>query len=171
MVIMGHVMNAYGIHGWIRIYPYTENVDSLLNHRIWWLGNENKSWQQVQLVEGRSNGPLLDTKLKNCNDRNQALLYKGLQIAIPQKNLPKLPDNGEEGYYWSDLIGSEVINLNNETLGTVTNLLETGTNDVLRVQDSSDNKNELLIPFIEQKFIIKVEVDRKRIVVDWKKDY
>lgn len=168
---MGHVINAYGIHGWIKVYPYTENVDSLLNYNIWWLGNENGSWQQLQLVTGRPNGLLLDAKLKNCNDRNQALLYKGLQIAIPRENLPKLPDNGKEGYYWSDLIGSEVINLNNETLGTVTNLLETGANDVLRIQDNSDNNKELLIPFIEQKFIIKVELERQRIVVDWEKDY
>lgn len=168
---MGHVINAYGIHGWIKVYPYTENVDSLLNYNIWWLGNENGPWQQLQLVTGRPNGLLLDAKLKNCNDRNQALLYKGLQIAIPRENLPKLPDNGKEGYYWSDLIGSEVINLNNETLGTVTNLLETGANDVLRIQDNSDNNKELLIPFIEQKFIIKVELERQRIVVDWEKDY
>jgi 16S rRNA processing protein RimM len=98
-------------------------------------------------------------------------LYKGLQIAVPRESLPKLPDNGEEGYYWSDLIGSEVVNLNNETLGTVIGLLETGTNDVLRVQDSSNKKKELLIPFIEQKFIIEVALKYGRIVVDWEKDY
>jgi len=171
MVIMGHVINAFGIHGWIRVYPYTGHVDSLLSYKIWWLGNENRSWQQIQVIAGRPNGLLLDAKLENCNDRNQALLYKGSQIAIPRENLPKLPDNGEKGYYWSDLIGSEVINLNNATLGTVTGLLETGTNDVLRVQDTSNKKKELLIPFIEQKFIIKVELKIGRIVVDWEKDY
>lgn len=171
MVIMGHVVNAYGIHGWIRVYPYTGNVDNLLSYKIWWIGNENGPWQQLHLVTGRPNGLVLDAKLKNCNDRNQALLYRGLQIAIPRESLPKLPDNGEEGYYWSDLIGSKVINLNNETLGTVTNLLETGTNDVLRVQDNSDKSKELLIPFIEQKFIIKVELEYGRIIVDWEKDY
>ncbi|MDR4650876.1 MAG: ribosome maturation factor RimM [Nitrosomonas sp.] len=171
MVIMGHVINAFGIHGWIRIYPYTENVDSLLNYKIWWLGNADRPWQQLHLVAGRSNGAFLDAKLKNCNDRNQALLYKGLQVAIPRDSLPKLPDSGEEGYYWSDLVGSEVINLNNETLGTVIGLLETGTNDVLRVQVNSEKNKELLIPFIEQRFIIRVELNCSRIIVDWEKDY
>jgi 16S rRNA processing protein RimM len=171
MVIMGHVINAFGIHGWIRIYPYTGNADSLLNYKIWWLGNEDRTWQQLHLVTGRSNGAFLDAKLKNCNDRNQALLYKGLQIAIPRESLPRLPDSGEEGYYWSDLVGSEVINLNNETLGTVIGLLETGTNDVLRVQVNGEKNKELLIPFIEQKFIIKVELKCGRIIVDWEKDY
>jgi len=171
MVIMGHVINAFGIHGWIRIYPYTENVDSLLNYKIWWLGNADRPWQQLHVVAGRSNGAFLDAKLKNCNDRNQALLYKGLQVAIPRDSLPKLPDSGEEGYYWSDLVGSEVINLNNETLGTVIGLLETGTNDVLRVQVNSEKNKELLIPFIEQRFIIRVELNCGRIIVDWEKDY
>jgi 16S rRNA processing protein RimM len=171
MVIMGHVINAFGIHGWIRIYAYTEHADSLLDYKTWWLGNENRPWQQTKVITGRSIGLLLDAKLENCNDRDHALLYKGLQIAVPRESLPKLPDNGEEGYYWSDLIGSEVVNLNNETLGTVIGLLETGTNDVLRVQDSSNKKKELLIPFIEQKFIIEVALKYGRIVVDWEKDY
>jgi 16S rRNA processing protein RimM len=56
-------------------------------------------------------------------------------------------------------------------LGTVIGLLETGTNDVLRVQVNGEKNKELLIPFIEQKFIIKVELKCGRIIVDWEKDY
>ncbi|MBX3630523.1 MAG: ribosome maturation factor RimM [Nitrosomonas sp.] len=171
MVIMGHVTDAFGIRGWIRVYPYTGQVDNLLNYKSWWLGKENKNWYPIQIITGRQNGNFLDAKPENCNDRNQALLFKGMQIAIPRANLPRLPDNGDEGYYWSDLVGSEVINLNNEKLGMVVGLFKTGASDVLRIQDDIDREKELLIPFIEQKFIIKVELDYNRIIVDWEKDY
>jgi len=41
----------------------------------------------------------------------------------------------------------------------------------LRVQVNGEKNKELLIPFIEQKFIIKVELKCGRIIVDWEKDY
>lgn len=168
---MGHVVNAFGIHGWIKVYPHTEQVDSLLNYKTWWFGKENGDWREIQIMTGHPNGNFLNAKLENCDDRDQALLFKGMQIAIPRESLPKLPDDGTEGYYWSDLIGSSVVNLNNEMLGTVVGLLETGANDVLRIQSDVDSEKELLIPFIEQRFIIKVELDCKRVIVDWEKDY
>ncbi len=168
---MGHVTDAFGIRGWIRVYPYTGQVDSLLNYQTWWLSKENRDWHEIQIITGRPSGNFLDAKLEHCDSRNQALLFKGMQIAIPRERLPRLPDNGDGGYYWSDLIGSKVVNLNNEKFGTIVGLLETGANDVLRIQDDIDNGKELLIPFIEQKFIIKVELDRKQVIVDWEKDY
>ncbi|GJL75106.1 ribosome maturation factor RimM [Nitrosomonas sp.] len=171
MVIMGHVANAFGIHGWIRIYPYTENTDGLLDYTSWWLGKDNNHWHEMQLITGRTNGNQLDVKLKGCENREQALQLKGMQIAVPRNALPGLPENGEEGYYWSDLIGTEVMNLNNEKLGTIVGLFETGANDVLRVQNGKSDTQELLIPFIEQTFIKKVDLKCGRIIVDWSPDY
>ncbi|WP_342708008.1 ribosome maturation factor RimM [Nitrosomonas marina] len=185
MIVMGHVVNAFGIQGWIRVYPYTENVDGLLDYSSWWLGKNktgdtvSSDWIEMQLVSGRVNGTLLDAKLKGCNDRDQALQYKGLKIAIPRNQLPDLPDSGEAGYYWSDLIGAAVVNLDGEKLGTVAGLFETGANDVLRVQstlqdaarDTASDAKELLIPFIESTVIKKVDLKCHEILVDWKPDY
>ncbi|MCB1937167.1 MAG: ribosome maturation factor RimM [Nitrosomonas sp.] len=171
MIIMGHVVNAFGIRGWVRIYPYTEYVDSLLNFKTWWLGKGNKQWNTMQVVTGRINGNLLDVKLIGCDDRDHALKLKGLQIAVPREALPLLPDNGDKGYYWSDLIGCEVITLNNEILGFIVGLIETGADDVLCVQDKTNSVNEILIPFIEPRFIKKVDLTNRRVVVDWEIDY
>lgn len=171
MVIMGHIVNAFGIHGWIRVYPYTDYTDSLLNFKTWWLGKDNRQWKTSQIVTGRVNGNLLDVKLTGCDDRNQALELKGFKIAIPREVLPELPNNGNDGYYWSDLIGCEAITLNNEILGLVAGLIETGANDVLCIQDRTNSANEILIPFIEPHFIKKVDIKKRQIIVDWEKDY
>jgi len=69
------------------------------------------------------------------------------------------------------LIGNDVISLKNEKLGTIVNLIETGTNDVLLVKTNSDERNEILIPFIEQTFIKKVDLKNRQVIVDWEKDY
>ena len=171
MIIMGHVVNAFGVQGWIRVFPYTDKIDGLLEYKTWWLGQSDNHWNEMQVVTGRANGNVLDVKLKECDDRDQALRLKGIQIAIPRSTLPDLPENGEQGYYWSDLIGTEVVNLNNEKLGTVSGLFETGANDVLKVKTSSGHAQELLIPFIENIFIKKVDLKCSRIIVDWGLDY
>ena len=182
MIIMGHVINAFGILGWIKVQPYTNEIDGLLEYNTWWLKQKNNHWVEMEVITGRINGNVLDVKLKECNDRDQALRLKGMQIAIPRGKLPNLPESGEQGYYWSDLIGAEVVNLNDEKLGTVTGLIETGANDILRVKtDSIDSEQtkrtkynetpELLIPFIEKTFIKKVNLKCSQIIVDWELDY
>ena len=170
MVIMGHVIGPFGIYGWIKVYPYTEYIDGLMEYPSWWLSKENDEWQEVQVVTGHNNGSTLSAKLKEYTDRTQALKLKGMQIAIPRDQLPVLPEEGECGYYWSDLIGANVVNLKNEELGKVIGLFETGANDVLRIQYIGKEKKEILIPFIEQA-VIKVDLKLSRIIVDWGIDY
>ena len=77
-----------------------------------------------------------------------------------------LPEAAENEYYWSDLIGLEVVNVQGEVLGKVTDLLETGANDVLVVE----GERERLLPFTAQ-VILKVDLAAGRINVDWGADY
>jgi len=167
---MGHIAGPFGIYGWVKVNPYTEYIDGLLEYSSWWLRKENDEWREVQVDTGKISGNNLNAKLKECADRTQALQLKGMQIAIPRSYLPDLPEDGDSGYYWSDLVGSEVVNLKGEELGKVVGLFETGANDVLRIQRMDQEGKETLIPFIE-KIIIKVDLKLSRIMVDWGIDY
>ncbi len=167
---MGHIIGPFGIHGWVKVNPYTEYIDGLLEYPSWWLRKENDEWQEVRVETGHINGSILNAKLKECTDRTQALKLKGMQIAVPRSQLPDLPDDGDSGYYWSDLVGTEVVNLEGKELGKVIGLFETGANDVLRVQCMDQEGKERLIPFIEH-IIVKVDLKLSRIIVDWGIDY
>jgi len=168
MVTMGHIIGPFGVQGWVKILPYTETIDGLLHYPTWWLEREDKEWQETALTNGYVTGDKLAAKLELCANRNEAMQLKGMQIAIPRDHLPHLPDNGEAGYYWTDLIGATVTNLQGEELGKVTGLLETGANDVLRVQKSYEK--EKLIPFIDL-VIIKFDLKLRQITVDWGVDF
>ena len=171
MVVMGHITGAFGIRGWIKVSPYTETIDSLLDYSVWWLRKNEGEWREVEITNGHTAGNALAVELKECTDRNGAAKYKGMQIAIPRDHLPDLSENGEEGYYWSDLIGSDVVNIQGENLGKVTGLLETGANDVLQVHGTDSlNKKERLIPYVES-VIKEIDLASSRIIVDWGSDY
>ena len=164
MVIMGRIAAAHGIRGLVKIQPFTEHLDSLLDYRTWWIGHEHGPWREVEVGQCEVHSKTLVAQLPGCPDRTAAERLKGLLIAVPRGSLPK---QGEGEYYWSDLIGLAVVNEAGVSLGTVKNLLETGANEVLSVQGDG---GEILIPFVASA-IKQVDLKNKTIRVDWSADY
>lgn len=159
---MGHIVAPYGVRGWIKIQPQTEAVDGLLSYPRWWLARD-QGWQEYKVVEGRAHGATLVARLEGCDDRDQAMALRGLQVAVPRSELPP-PEEGE--FYWCDLIGLKVENTRGEKLGQVEEVFATGANDVLVVR----GERERLIPFIAP-VVVGVELENARILVDWEADF
>lgn len=164
MAIMGRIAAAYGIRGLVKIQPFTEYLDSLLDYRTWWIGHEQGPWREMKVGQCEVHGKTLVAQLPDCPDRTAAEKLKGLLIAVPRSSLP---EQCEGEYYWSDLIGLAVVNEAGASLGAVTNLLETGANEVLVVQGDS---GEMLIPFVASA-IRQVDLKGRVIRVDWSADY
>jgi 16S rRNA processing protein RimM len=78
----------------------------------------------------------------------------------------QLPDLKKDEYYWTDLIGLSVYNLENHYLGDITELFNTGANDVVIVKEK-DTKKEVLIPYILHRYIIDINLAEKIMRVDW----
>lgn len=164
MVVMGKVVGAQGIQGWVKVQTFTEYLDGLLDYDTWYVGNE-QSWRPLEVLEANVHGgKVLIAKLQGIVDRTAAEKCKGLLIAVPRDSLPEQPE-GE--YYWSDLVGLSVENLAGHKFGIVDSLLETGANDVLVIKGES---GETLIPFIDS-VIKQVSLKDKTIRVDWQADY
>ena len=164
MIIMGRVAAAQGLLGWVAIKAYTETVESLSDYPVWWLGDEKNPWREVSVEKFAVQSKGLIAKFPGCNDRTAAEKYKGLLVAVPRSSLPQ---QSEDEYYWSDLIGLEVVNLAGASLGIVDNLMDTGANQVLCVRGKD---GDVLIPFIASA-IQQVSLAEKMIRVDWSADW
>ncbi|CAG0983072.1 Ribosome maturation factor RimM [Methylophilaceae bacterium] len=162
MVIMGRIVAPYGIYGWLKIQPDTEMLDGLLDYPEWWLGRENQ-WQKYEVETARVHSDTLLVKLKGVSDRDAAFALKGKQVAVPRDQLPELDENE---YYWSDLIGLQVSNLQEVDFGRIIDVFETGANDVLVVK----GERERLIPFIGQ-VVLDVDLDARTMRVDWDAEF
>ena len=161
-VVMGRVLAPYGVRGWISVQPLTEALDGLLGYECWWLG-QGCDWHERRLLEGRVHRNALVARMDGLGDRNDAAALRGWQVAVPRSKLPP-PPAGQ--YYWTDLVGLCVENCQGEDLGKVAEIFSTGANDVVVVRGERDR----LIPLIES-VIVKVELERSRLVVDWGADY
>ncbi len=161
---MGRVVAPYGVLGWLKIHPDTEVFDSLLEYKTWWIGKDD-DWRELKVESAKIHNDVLVVKLQGVDERDAAFACKGKQIAVPRALLPKLEN---EEYYWSDLIGLRVKNLQNVDFGKISDVFATGANDV--VVAKSDGGQERLIPYIAQ-VILEVNMVEKTMLVDWDADF
>ena len=159
---MGRVSAPHGIKGWIKVQPFTQQMDGLLGYPEWWLARDGE-WHQHRIAESAVHGTLVLARVEGCSDREAAAALKGAEVAIPRR---LLPENREGEYYWSDLLGIEVLNRRGERLGRVAKVLETGANNVLVLE----GEKELLVPFVDN-VILNVDLARGCLSVDWELDY
>ncbi len=164
LVIMGRVVAPYGVFGWLKIVPDTEEFDGLLDYKKWWIGKDN-DWRELAVKEAKTHNDVLVVKLQGIDDRDAAVACKGKQIAVPRALLPKLKN---EEYYWSDLIGLTVKNQQNVDFGNITDVFATGANDVIVAK--SDSGQERLIPYIAQ-VILAVNLEANTMLVDWDAEF
>ncbi|MGQ9685192.1 MAG: ribosome maturation factor RimM [Thiobacillaceae bacterium] len=162
LVVMGRIAAPYGVKGWVKVQPYTEYLDSLLDYPVWRLGSSG-AWRSYRVLDGRPHGRFLLAELEGVGDRDVAERLRGMDVAVARD---ELPEPGEDEYYWDDLIGLEVVNVSGLSLGRVEGLLETGAHDVLRVV----GERERLIPFTAP-IVLEVDPSARRIRVDWEAEY
>jgi 16S rRNA processing protein RimM len=101
--------------------------------------------------------------LKGVDSRGLAESLVGSELFIDKAVLPELE---EDTFYWSDIIGLSVFTIEEEYLGSVDSIIETGSNDVYVVKNrSKDQDNEVLVPALES-VVIEIDLKRKLMRVD-----
>lgn len=165
LIPVGRISGLYGVKGWVKVYSYTESRENIVKYNPW-LIQLNGQWQSVELESGRRHGKGVVVKLSGFDDRDQVVGLLDAEIAINRSQLPP-PKKGQ--YYWIDLIGLEVVNTQDEVLGEIVKMMPTGANDVVVVQGQEGE--EVLIPYVRDMYVLEVDLEQKRMVVDWQVDY
>jgi len=173
LVQVGYVSGAFGIVGGLRVTPFSVDADALLSVKTWWL--DKPALRSVSVRTAKMHGGDVVATLVGMRDRNDAEALKGAGVHVSRSEFPKLE---EDEYYWSDLIGLDVVNLQGEALGKVTDMMHNGAQSILRIAPvASDNAgapdakvSERLVPFVEQ-FVKNVDLGAKMITLDWGLDY
>jgi len=165
-ITLGKVGAVYGIKGWLRIHSFTDESDAILDYFPWSLklGNNTRT---VDITDWRKHNKGLVVKVAGIDDRDDAQALVGSEILINESSLPEL---SQDDYYWRDLIGMSVVTSQGYDLGVVSDMLETGANDVLVVKANLNDgfsKKERLIPYLFEQVIKSVSIENKQICVDW----
>ncbi len=121
----------------------------------------------LKVVQAKPHADGVVAQVQGVGGREMAQCLKGARIFIPRSSFPT-PEPGE--YYWVDLIGLQVLNRQNERLGEVLGLMETGPHSVLQIvppgKDPAQESAHILIPFVDA-FVDEVRLPERTILVDW----
>jgi len=161
-IVVGRISGVFGTRGWVKIHSYTRPRDNILNYRRWDIATAS-GWQPHVVADIRRQGNGIIVSLKDIPERDAAVAYVNRDIAI-ERDL--LPPNEPGEYYWYDLVGLSVCNRQGVEFGRVVQLLDTGANDVLVVE----GERKRLIPYVPGVYVDEVNLDDRRISVDWHVD-
>ncbi len=163
-LFVGQINGVYGLRGWVKVFSYTEQRESILSYSPWTLCRQGQVIAEVSVIDGRRQGKSVLARLPGYDDCDRARLLIGSEIYVSRE---QLPDAGESEYYWHQLIGLEVVNEAGERLGQVASMIATGANDVLVV----NGDRQRLIPFVRDQVVIAVDLPAGCLRVDWRADY
>ena len=162
-LVMGQLVGSFGIKGWLKVKVFTEKVETLEDYKEWFISSDEKNWSKIRVENVKINQNRMMVKFEEIDGRTSADGYRKYWVGILKESLPKLDGNE---FYWNDLIGCEVQNINGFLFGTVSGFIETGANDVLVVE----GEKQRLIPYTKMT-VKKIELKRQQIIVDWDESF
>ena len=160
LVEVGRLGAAHGVRGWLRVQSFTDPPQRLFEWRRWLL---QPSGREVTLLEVRPQGNGWIVQVEGVVDRDAASLLTGQMVLVERELLPK-PEGRE--HYRDDLIGFEAKNLEGVLLGQVDHFIDTPGNAVMVIKGGREH----LVPVTTQ-HLRSVDVDARKLVVDWPEDF
>lgn len=156
----------HGLFGHLKLQVFLEDPDHIYDFKFFFLKlpheKEFKPFQSFVITE---KGGGFYIQFPPLTDRDQVRIYTHSELAVERSALPTLP---ADHFYWSDLIGLQVLNQAGQILGKVDSLMETGANDVLVIK--KEGGAETLIPYVYPQIVKKVNLQDRALEVDWEAD-
>ena len=164
MILLGRVHGAFGIRGELKLESFTDPATAIFRYQPWLLRDAQGRERELTGARGRETAKGLVATFPGVDDRDVAEALRGAELFAPRSVLPP-PKPGE--YYWVDLEGLRVVNVEGVDFGTVSHLFSTGANDVLVARGD----RERMIPFLEPDYIRSVDFDAGVVTVDWDAEF
>jgi 16S rRNA processing protein RimM len=144
-ILIAKVNSVFGIKGELKILVYSDNPQNIEKYSLFdAAGNQIKIkiTNKNKTVIGTSSGnPIIIAKVDGVNDRSAAELLRGCEFFVDRQEFEDLE---EDEFYYFDLIGLDVIDMNSKKIGKVLNVLDQGAGGVVEISfDQNELKNQL----------------------------
>lgn len=162
-VILGKLGRPQGLKGLIRVISFTQPDTAILEYFPWFI-QQKDLWAPLNIETFQVQNQTILVKIAGYTEREDVGQLTNSHLGVLSTQLPQLPDGD---FYWHELKQMSVLNKNGTLLGTVTDILPTGANDVLVVC----GERRHLIPYVPKVHIVSVDPVQRQIVVDWDENF
>jgi 16S rRNA processing protein RimM len=177
LIELGSIQDAQGLRGQLKVRPHSSDPVALLSSKTVWLSllprvaaaqaSVKPSLELYELKQAKMHSGTVVIALEGIADRDQAAALKGARILVTRNALPKVEG---DSYYWVDLIGCKVINVQGESLGEVIDVNDNGAHGIIVTGDAQTKSIQRLIPFVKE-VVQNVDLPSKLITLDWQADW
>ncbi len=155
---VGKIVNTHGLRGEVKIVPWTDYPE-LFEEIEYVYVKKREEYTRLDIARIKYQKGNIIVRFPQIKDINEAEKYKNQIIYAEREMLGELP---EGVYYIADLIGLDVVKEDGEKVGTVADVINTGSNDIYDVK--REGKKNLLIPVIDD-VVLNVDIENKKITV------
>lgn len=150
---IGQITKPHGVRGEVKVFSLTDSLEEFRNLKNVYIDGEMRKIISCKLQSDRA-----ILKIEGIDSMNDAERYRNKYIKIHRNDAKKLE---EDTYYIADLIDCKVFDTDGLELGTVYDVIETGSNDVYWVKGG---KKEVLIPALKE-IVVKVDIEKNEIII------
>ena len=153
---VGILSSTHGGRGEIKVFPTTDDVKRFKKNKEYILGTKNGN-MDVRVESVKFFKQFVILKFEGIDTLDDILAYKGCSLYVNRAHAVKLQ---KDEYFIADLIGMEVFDEDENYIGKLTDVLETGANDVYEI--TTEDEKTYLFPAIKE-CIKKVDMDNRKI--------
>ncbi|GAA0122115.1 MAG: 16S rRNA processing protein RimM [Clostridium argentinense] len=149
---IGQITKPHGVRGEVKVFSLTDSLEEFTTLKKVYIDGVEKKITSCKLQSDRA-----ILKIEGIDSMDEAEKYRNKYLKIHREDAKELP---EDSYYVADLIDCKVFDTEGEELGTVYDVIETGSNDVYWVK----GKKEVLIPALKE-IVVKVDIENNEIII------
>ena len=158
-LLVAEITKPSGVEGEVKAKVHMDKPGNILPYKRFYYMTNSKEYVSIEVQKIRLYKGFAYFKLEDVCDRDKAEKLRGTLLYISRKDAKPLPDGR---FYIVDIIGCTISDEKGEILGTVTDVLQPGANDVFVLKQG---KQSILMPVLPH-LITKWEVDEGCIIVD-----
>jgi 16S rRNA processing protein RimM len=155
---IGKIVAPFGVRGELKVLSLTDIPDRFAQLKTIFLGPEHIPYK-INAVRPYK-GDMVILKLEGLDDATTVEALRSLDLSIPLDKLAKLP---QDSYYQHDILGMRVVTLAGREVGTIIDIMATGSNDVYVVR--GEDASQILLPAIKD-VVKQVDLIRQMMYIE-----
>ena len=157
---VGVIASTHGLSGEVNVFPTTEDPGRFKKLKKVTLHTQRGEELELDVVSARFFKKFVIVKFKQFDNINDVEKFRGCELTIDRKDAIKL---GPGEYYCADLIGLAIVDEDGNELGTLSEIIQTGANDVYEMT-KKDSDEKIYIPAIKE-CVKSIDMQEKKITI------
>ena len=155
---VGKIVNTHGLRGEVKVVPWTDYPEVFEDIETVYI-KKKYDYERLDIAGIKYQKNNLIIRFAQLKDINEAEKYKNRVLYAERASLGELP---EGVYYIADLIGLDVVKEDGEKVGVISDVFNTGSNDIYEVK--REGQKNLLLPVIDD-VVLNIDVENKKVTV------